>query len=100
MPLPAGFKVNGFATVTRQFHISPRIKKIMDILDKMPKNEVVTTMELSMRLGMSVSGNFTNQPVLEPYREKIDNKLFWGNRKSIANLRKQLSTSEGPNVKD
>jgi hypothetical protein len=93
MPLPAGFKLNGHIT-TKQTHVSPRIRKILSILDKLPLNEVMTTMELSIRLGMSVSGNFTNQPVLEPYREKIDNKLFWGNRKTVESLRKQLATCE------
>lgn len=94
MPLPAGFKVNGGKASTSNFHIPPRTRKIMDILNAVPFGELLTTMELSTRLQSSLAGNYTNQPSLVDYREKVDNKLFWGNRKSIAQLRKQLITPE------
>lgn len=94
MPLPAGFKVNGSKLDANRIPISPRVRKIIDILNSLPANELLTTMEVSARLGMSLSGNYTNQPVLVDYREKVDNKLFWGNRKSIAQLRKQLAEPE------
>ena len=95
MPLPAGFKVNGFKAPAPGVPISPRVRKIIEILDALPFNELLTTMEVSTRLGLSLSGNYTNFPALADYREKVDNKLFWGNRKSIAELRKQLSEPEG-----
>ena len=97
MPLPTGFKVNGEKLDANRIPISPRVRKILDILNSLPANELLTTMEVSARLGLSMSGNFTNQPVLGEYREKVDNKLFWGNRKSIAQLRKQLSEPEVTN---
>jgi hypothetical protein len=97
MPVPTGFKVNGSKLDANRIPISPRIRKIMDILNSLPANELLTTMELSARLGLSLSGNYTNHPVLVEYREKIDNKLFWGNRKSIAQLRKQLAEPEDTN---
>lgn len=95
MPLPAGFKLNGVKLDVTRIPVPPRVRKIIDILDALPANELLTTMEVSVRLGLSLAGNFTNQPVLVDYREKVDNKLFWGSRKSIAQLRKQLAEPEG-----
>jgi hypothetical protein len=100
MPLPAGFKVNGSATPVDGLLVPPRVKKILAILDKLPFQEVITTLEVSLRLGRSTSGNFMGHPALEAYREKVDNKLFWGSRKSIAQLRKQLATPEATRVKN
>jgi hypothetical protein len=95
MPLPAGFKVNGTKTRTEnQVPVPPRVKKIIIMLNALPANELITTMELSGRLGLSLSGAFMNHPVLIPFREKVDNKLFWGNRKSITQLQAQLVKSE------
>lgn len=100
MPLPAGFKVNGSATPADRIPVPPRVRAISGILDKLPRNEVLTTMEVSARLGLSMSGNFANHPALASYREKVDNKLFWGNRKSIAQLRKQLALPEARHAKN
>jgi hypothetical protein len=94
MPIPDGFKVNGSKSGASRIPISPRVRKIIDILNSLPANELLTTMEVSARLGLSLSGNYTNQPSLVDYREKVDNKLFWGNRKSIAQLREQLAEPE------
>ena len=95
MPLPAGFKVNGAKIGTgSQMPVPPRVKKIMRFLDKLPTSELLTSIEISIQLGCGVTGSFTNHPVLIDYREKVDNKLFWGNRKSIAQLRKQLAEPE------
>ena len=93
MPLPAGFKINGSkVSNTHRIPVPPRVKKIMALLDKVPANELLTTGELSGRIGLILSGGAVQFPALSDYREKIDNKLFWGNRKSIAKLRKQLSS--------
>jgi hypothetical protein len=97
MPLPAGFKVNGSKTSGKGVPVPPRVRQIIALLFKMPINELMTTMELSAQLGGSVSGSFVTHPVLLEYREKVDGKLFWGNRKSIARLREQLAVPEETN---
>ena len=86
MPLPAGFKVNGSKVVANHILTPPRVQKIIAFLSATPPNELLTTMELSSLLGLSVSGAYVTHPVLLDYREKVDNKLFWGNKKSIAQL--------------
>lgn len=95
MPLPPGFKVNGSKGTTIETPIPPRARKIIELLDALPFTELLTTMEVSARLGLSLSGSYMNHPTLGDYREKVDNKLFWGTRKSIAELRKQLTEPEG-----
>ena len=97
MPLPAGFKVNGTAVDVRPVPVTPRVQKIIDMLKALPKDELLTTLEITIRLGLSMNGNFTNHPALNPFKEKVDNKLFWGNQTSIAKLRKQLSEPEDTN---
>ena len=95
MPLPAGFKVNG-STVeeVRRGLIPPRAKKIMALLDKLPFNDLLTSLELGERVALSVGGAWTSHPSLAEYRQKVDNRFFWGSRKSIAQLRKQLAEPE------
>jgi hypothetical protein len=89
MPLPAGFKVNGVKSGT--VLIPPRVKKIIAVLDKQSFGELMTSMELMTQAGLSVGSAACSHPALAEYREKIDNKYFWGSRKSIAQLRKQLA---------
>jgi hypothetical protein len=89
MPLPAGFKVNGIKSGTAL--VPPRVKKIIVILDKQPFGELMTSMELMMQAELSAGSSVCAHPALSEYREKIDNKYFWGSKKSIAQLRKQLS---------
>ena len=95
MPLPAGFKVNG-SKVSNGNHspISPRAKKMMAFLDRLPASELLTTSEITTQLGLSNSGSVTSASGTADYREKVDGKLFWGSRKSIAQLRKQLAEPE------
>ena len=95
MPLPTGFKVNG-AKVKNigRIPIPPRVQKIMGLLDKLPSGELVTSLELTERLAISGGGAAFCASILLDYREKVDNKLFWGSRKSVAQLRKQLVTPE------
>jgi len=100
MPLPAGFKVNGSKISGKNLRVPPGAQKIITFLDKVPFSELLTTMNLALQLGLSVSGSSVSHPVLAPYHEKVDGKRFWGSRKSIAQLRKQLSTSEEYHAQD
>ena len=95
MPLPAGFKVNGadIASVN-QMPVPPRVRKIQDLLDKLPVGDLLTSMELATRLGSSPGGYGLQHAALADYREKVDGKLFWGSRTSIAQLREQLAEQE------
>ncbi len=101
MPLPAGFKVNGFKTTASSgMPIPPRVRKVTTILDRLPFEELLTTQEVAGRAGFSNSGSVICHPAFEPYREKVDGKLFWGSRQSIAKLRKQLAEPEETNDKN
>ncbi len=95
MPLPAGFKVHG--NIAGNVLIPPRVKKIMAILDKFPANELLTSQEVGIRASLSVGGSWSNHPALVNYREKVDNKFFWGSPKSITKLRTQLAEPEETN---
>jgi hypothetical protein len=71
------------------------VQKIIDILTEIPDTELLTSGELSERLGALLAGGGSGQhPALQDYREKVDGKLFWGSRTSIAQLRKQLAENE------
>jgi len=97
MPIPAGFTVVGAKPLAEKHSvpIPPRVQKIINLLNTLPENELLTTMEMTSRLGLSTSGgSFSSYLVLIPYRAKVDNKLFWGNRKSIVQLQAQLAESE------
>ena len=98
MPLPAGFKVNGSKTKnSSSVPIPPRVANIIKMLDKLPHGHLFTSMDLEARLGVYGIGTEARHLALYGYREKVDNKLYWGNRKSIAQLRKQLTQSEESN---
>lgn len=94
MPLPVGFKVNGAKTDASRIPVPPRVRKITALLNTLPSDELLTSAEISIRLALGISGSFVNHPALADYREKVDNKLFWGSRKSIVQLRKQLAEPE------
>ena len=91
MPLPAGFKVNGSKITHSGMPVPPQARRIQEILHSLPADELLTTAEICERVGMARSGSSLNHPVLRDFKEKIDNKLFWGSRTSIARLRKKLS---------
>ena len=95
MPLPAGFKVNG--TKSGTVLVPPRVKKVIALLEKQPFGELMTSNEVGQRASLSVGGAWSCHPALVDYREKVDNKFFWGSKKSIARLREQLAESEESN---
>jgi hypothetical protein len=91
MPLPAGFKVNGSKTTQVGIPVPPKVQRMIEILDALPSDELLTTIEVCAQVGKARGGADLQHPALQNFREKIDNKLFWGSRKSIARLRKKLS---------
>lgn len=90
MRIPAGFKVNGVLGP----RISPRVQKVITILDALPADELLTSSNLAERTTFPLSGGLLQESALRDYREKVDSKIFWGNHKSIAQLRKQLAEPE------
>lgn len=94
MPLPAGFKVNGVQTKSAELSLPPRVKKIIALLESMPANELLLSVEVSIKTGLSFGGAWTSHPALLDYREKVDGKLLWGNKKTIVRLRQQLAEPE------
>lgn len=96
MPIPAGFKINGAISANNPGPpMPPRVQKVIAVLAGLAKNELVTTIELAALAGVGeASGRWPQHPGLAPYREKVDNKLFWGSRVSIAHLREQLAGME------
>lgn len=97
MPLPAGFKVNGLSSFS-SIPVPPQVHRIMAMLDKLPENEVLTTREMAQRVGTANSNASFQHPVLMDYKQRVDNKMFWGSRASIAQLRKSLSEGEENNA--
>ncbi len=89
MPLPAGFKVTG--SHSSGGLLPPRVKKIIGLLDKQPLGELMTSIEVLQRTGQSYGASCVSHPALAAYREKVDNKLFWGSTKTILKLRQQLA---------
>ena len=91
--LPSGFKVNGTNTEkNRSIPVPPKVKKIIDFLESLPFSELLTSTELlADGLCPYGGGHATNHPALIGYKEKVDNKLYWGNKKTITDLRKKLA---------
>jgi hypothetical protein len=85
--LPAGFKVNGQVAGG----IPPQVEKIVRLLGGFPSGELVTSTELSARLHIAKCGTTLGPPALTEYREKVDNKVYWGSQTTISDLRKQLA---------
>lgn len=85
--IPAGFKVNG--SVPRAVRIPPLVLKLIQILDALPPKELISTYNLAA-FGKCSSGHWVSDPTLSEYKAKVDGKLFWGNKKTIVELKKQL----------
>lgn len=85
--IPAGFKVNGVTVGP----IPPQVEKIAAFLDKLPFGELLTSREVSARLRCSRNGDSFSHPAVSEYKERIGNKLFWGSKKTISDLRKKLN---------
>lgn len=90
MRIPVGFKVNGLKVPK----VSPRVQKIINVLDALPSDELLTSVNLADLAAFPMSGGITQEFALRDYHEKVDSKIFWGSRKGIAQLRKQLDESE------
>jgi hypothetical protein len=90
MRIPVGFKVNGLKVPK----ISPRVQRVIKVLDALPSDELVTTANLADLATFPMSGGITQEFALRDYHEKVDSKVFWGSRKAIAQLRKQLAEPE------
>lgn len=86
--LPAGFKLNG-TVVSGKNKVSPQTARITKTLEKLPLKEVFTTRQLAT-LASASQGGWINDPNLYAYRQKIGGKLFWGNKQTITELKKQL----------
>ena len=85
--LPAGFKVNGVTVGT----IPPQVERIAAFLNKVPFGELLSSVELAARLRCSRNGDTFSHSALLEYKERIGSKLFWGSRKTIADLLAKLT---------
>lgn len=94
MALPAGFTVNGRAEKA-VLRIPAQLQRLMTFLDSTPENDLFTTLEVAERLGISAGGNKWQSSAIADYREKVDGKIFWGSKASIAQLRRKLEESNG-----
>lgn len=88
MPLPSGFVLNGISTED-SMPLPPRIKRVIAVLDELPFKEVLATRQL-LPLARTSGNNFSTYTVLDSYKVQIDGKMFWGNTKTITELKKQL----------
>jgi hypothetical protein len=66
-------------------------EKIEKYLAKLPFGELLSSIELAARLRCSRTGDSFSHPALSEYKEKVSNKLFWGSRQTIIDLRNKLS---------
>jgi hypothetical protein len=98
MPLPPGFKVNG--TKSGASLVPPRVKKIIGILEKQPFGDLMGSADLIAQAELAFGSASVSHPALADYREKVDNKYFWGSKKSIARLREQLAEAEETHAKN
>ena len=72
-----------------------QVKVIIEILNKLPTNELLTSREIAQKLGLSeLRGLTINHPALADHREKVKNVLFWGRSTSIVHLRDKLAASK------
>jgi hypothetical protein len=87
--LPDGFCLKSGST---KFQSSSLIRRVIDILENLPKKELVTTNDLAGILGVrpdTVRGEATD-PLLAPYRYKHTSGVLWGSKKTIAELRARM----------
>ena len=72
-----------------------QVKVIIEILNKLPTNELLTSREIAQKLGLAeLRGLTMNHPALADHREKVKNVLFWGRSTSIVHLRDKLAASK------
>jgi hypothetical protein len=90
MRIPVGFKVNG----EKVARFSPRVRRVIVVLDRLPADELLTSANLATLAAHPMNGGITQEFALRDYHEKVDSKILWGSRKSIALLRKTLAESE------
>ncbi len=90
MRIPVGFKVNG----EKVAKFSQRVQRVIRVLDKLPADELLTSVNLATLTSHPMNGGITQEFALRDYHEKVDSALLWGSRKSIALLRKQLAEAE------
>lgn len=77
----------------RPHRASGPVLRMAAICRAMPHGELIDTHEMAARLGyvgrMSVCHHSSNR-LLDDYRHLIHRSLWWGNKKTIAALRKQF----------
>ena len=69
----------------------PAAKKLLEVLDAMPRDEVYTVEELSHRAllnPLSIT-RYIRQSWFTPYREKVGRRHWWGSKAAISALKKE-----------
>lgn len=97
MALPAGFKVNGLSGGSGAVKIPAPVQKVLAFLDELPYKELMDTRELWVKTGVNPARSPFYLPIVDSYRQKVDNKNVWGSPKTIAELRRQLNEPEETN---
>ncbi len=90
MRLPVGFKINGVKVAP----MLPRVAKMISVLQSLPPDELLTSPSLAAKVKFSLNGGIVQESDLQDFREKVDGRLLWGSRESIAKLRKHLAEPE------
>lgn len=94
MGKPVCLKLNGKAFAIRP--APPRIERIMAELDALPPDELFTTPEILKRLRTNLDAlNSHAAQALADYRQICHgHQRYWGSRKAIAELRRQLEAAQ------
>jgi len=74
----------------------PMVCRIMAFLATLPDNEVMTSQKLLTSLGVSIASIEKASPhkSLNTYKAKHAGRLYWGNPRAIAELRRQQKETE------
>lgn len=80
--------------------LKPTVERIADILEAIPYKQLVTTPELSVKVGITYSrirGNYTSDPRLSSNRLLVqlagatNRQLVWGSKRTINALKKRMA---------
>lgn len=75
---------------------SPSVRRIKDLLDRSPKDELFTRVELAKRVGVSdrvIQSFLGANDALAAYSCKVANTRYWGHPAAIKALEQQMGGS-------
>ena len=92
MVFPSDFKIRGGLVLSGS--ISPTVARCIKALDALPFKELITPRQLA---ALAKATHYTlmslgADPALAPYKFQHQHKNYWGNKKTIAELKRQMES--------